>query len=181
MTFLSLKFKYRLIIQKPHLLDKFLRKKKFNKISILRPFKNYSFFYSIKKNTVLNKGLESFDISIIFRSKRAGILNRGGRITSIGETMLGFVGGSPNRPGRGHCAEEWERFPLPAKFPPYSQSALPDQCNSLSSPPSCTLRETIQTRCSTMTDPAFAQHHETTVSLLHLQINKVSYFSILYT
>ena len=181
MTFLSLKFKYRLIIQ--NTLDKFLRKKKFNKISILRPSKNYSFFYFIikKKYTVLNKRFESFDISIIFRSKRAGILNRGGRITSIGETMLGFVGGSPNRPGRGHCAEEWERFPLPAKFPPYSQSALPDQCNSLSSPPSCTLRETIQTRCSTMTDPAFAQHHETTVSLLHLQINKVSYFSILYT
>lgn len=48
--------------------------------------------------------------------------------------MLGFVGGSPNRPGRGHCAEEWKRFPLPAKFPPYSQSALPDRCNSLSPP-----------------------------------------------
>lgn len=48
--------------------------------------------------------------------------------------MLGFVGGPPNRPGRGHCAEEWKRFPLPAKFPPYSQSALPDRCNSLSPP-----------------------------------------------
>ncbi|KAK1132592.1 hypothetical protein K0M31_013977 [Melipona bicolor] len=58
----------------------------------------------------------------------------GRRITSIGETMLGFVGGSPNRPGRGCDAEEWECFPLPAKFPPYSQSAvLPDLCNSLSS------------------------------------------------
>lgn len=83
--------------------------------------------------------------------------------------MLGFVGGSPNRPGRGHCAEEWERFPLPAKFPPYSQSALPDQCNSLSSPP-------FEKRSKPV--PAFAQHDETTILILPTVADQSSF--ILY-
>jgi len=62
----------------------------------------------------------------IFLSKiwpeKLGTCRDGGRVTRKGREgrTLGFVDDLPS----GHDAEEWNCFPLPAKFPPYSQDML---------------------------------------------------------